>query len=189
VTLPIRTDRLIIRRFTFADIDDIIAFTAHPSVARETTNIPREDHAKMMAYIETQNGYSLFETQACVDLACELKESGEAIGLLSLVSDGKRQAEIGWGFSINHRGQGLATEAAHALITYAFAECGYHRIFAGTIFTNTRSWALMERLGMRKEAHFVKAHVPAGKTGEWIDTVRYAILAEEWPDLQSKSPT
>jgi RimJ/RimL family protein N-acetyltransferase len=38
----------------------------------------------------------------------------------------------------------------------------------------------MERLGMRKEAHFVKAHVPAEPSGEWIDTVRYAVLAEEW---------
>ncbi|MCK5826883.1 GNAT family N-acetyltransferase [Candidatus Bipolaricaulota bacterium] len=180
MTLPLQTDRLIIRRFTSADIDDIIAFTAHPSVARETTNIPREDRAKMTEYIEIQSGYSLFETQACVDLACELKETGEVIGLLSLVSNGKQQGEIGWGFSIDHRRQGLATEAARRLITYAFEECGYHRIFAGTVFTNTRSWALMERVGMRKEAHFVKAHVPAEEAGEWIDTVRYAVLAEEW---------
>jgi RimJ/RimL family protein N-acetyltransferase len=180
MTLPIRTDRLIIRRFTPADIDDIIAFTAHPSVAQETTNIPCEDREKMMEYIETQSGYSLFESQACVDLACELKETGEVIGLLSLVGNGKRQAEIGWGFSIDHRGQGLATEAARGLISYAFAECGYHRIFSGTFFTNTRSWALMERLGMRKEAHFVKADMPADPKDEWIDTVRYAVLAEEW---------
>jgi RimJ/RimL family protein N-acetyltransferase len=180
VTLPIRTDRLIIRRFTQADIDAIIAFTAHPSVARETTNIPREDRGKMADYIETQSGYSLFETQACVDLAVEHKETGAVIGLLSLVSDGKRQGEIGWGFGIDHRGQGLATEAARGLISYAFEECGYHRLFAGTIFTNTRSWALMERVGLRKEAHFVKAHVPAEEAGEWIDTVRYAVLAEEW---------
>lgn len=180
MTLPIRTDRLIIRRFTHADIDAIIAFTAHPSVAQETTNIPREDRGKMMEYIDTQRGYSLFESQACVDLACEFKETGEVIGLLSLVSNGKRQAEIGWGFSIDHRGQGLATEGARGLISYAFEECGYHRIFSGTIFTNTRSWALMERLSMRKEAHFVKAHIPAEEGGEWIDTVRYAILADEW---------
>jgi RimJ/RimL family protein N-acetyltransferase len=180
MTLPIRTDRLIIRRFTFADIDDIIRFTSHPSVAAETTNIPREDRDKMMEYIETQSGYTLFETRACVDLAVELKETGVVIGLLSLISNGMRQAEIGWGFGIDYRGQGLATEAARRLIDYAFEECGYHRIFAGTIFTNTRSWRMMERLGMRKEARFVKAHAPATPGGEWIDTVRYAILAEEW---------
>ena len=180
MTLPIQTDRLIIRRFTVADIDDIIEFTAHPSVAQETTNIPRDDHAKMREYIETQRGYSLFETQACVDLACELKEPGVVVGLLSLVSDGKRQGEIGWALGINYRGQGLATEAARHLITHAFTDCGYHRLYAGTVFTNTRSWVLMERLGMRKEAHFVKAHVPAEESGEWVDTVQYAILAEEW---------
>ncbi|MFC2079560.1 GNAT family N-acetyltransferase [Candidatus Bipolaricaulota bacterium] len=180
MTLPIQTERLIIRRFTLTDVDEIIEFTAHPSVSRETTNIPREDREKMQEYVETQNGYSLFEAKKCVDLGVELKETGVLIGLLCLVSNGEHQGEIGWGFSIDHRGQGLATEAARRLITYAFEDCGYHRIFAGTIFTNTRSWALMERLGMRKEAHFVKAHVPAKPGGEWIDTVRYAVLAEEW---------
>ena len=180
MTLPIHTDRLIIRRFALADIDAIIAFTAHPSVAQETTNIPREDRAKMMEYIETQNGYSLFESKKCVDLAVDLKETRGVIGLLSLVSNGERQGEIGWGFGIDHHGKGLATEAARRLITHAFEDCGYHRIFAGTISTNTRSWALMERLGMRKEAHFIKAHVPENPGGEWIDTVRYAVLAEEW---------
>ncbi len=180
VTLHLQTDRLIIRRFTHADIDDIIEFTAHQSVSRETTNIPREDRAKMAEYVDTQNGYSLFEADKCVDLAVELKETGRVVGLLSVVSNGDRQGEIGWGFGIECRGQGLATEAVRRLITYVFGDCGYHRIFAGTIFTNTRSWALMERLGMRKEAHFVKAHVPAEPGVEWIDTVRYAILGEEW---------
>ena len=178
--LPIRSERLVIRRFTYADVDDIIDFTAHPSVSRETTNIPHENRAKLMDYIEEQSTYTLFETQKCVDLAVELKQTGRVIGLLSLVSNGRRQGEIGWGFGIDYRGQGLATEAARELITYLFEQCGYHRIFAGTIFPNTRSWALMERLGMRKEAHFVKAHVPPEEGEEWIDTVRYAVLAEEW---------
>jgi len=72
VTLHLQTDRLIIRRFTHTDIDDIIEFTAHQSVNRETTNIPREDRAKMAEYVDTQNGYSLFEADKCVDLAVEL---------------------------------------------------------------------------------------------------------------------
>ena len=185
MTLPIETERLIIRRFTHADIDDIIEFTSHPSVFRETTNVPRDSRVKLAEYIDTQNNYELFESKKCVDLAVELKGSGRVIGLLSLVSNGERQGEIGWGFGIDCRGQGLATEAARRLIAYAFADCGYHRIFAGTIYTNTRSWKLMERLDMRKEAHFVKAHIPAEEGGEWIDTVRYAILAEKWRELAS----
>jgi len=178
--LPLEIDRLIIRRFTERDIDDIIAFTAHPSVSRETTNIPREDREALEQYVRTQAGYSLFAAKKCVDLAVELKEGGHVIGLLSVVSNGERQAEIGWGFGIDHRGQGLATDAARRLLQFLFEECKYHRIFAGTTFTNRRSWKLMERLGMRKEAHFVKAHVPQAPNEEWIDTVRYAMLAEEW---------
>jgi len=133
-----------------------------------------------MDYIDKQNDYRLFQPEQCFDLAVEFRETGHVIGLLTLVSDGKRQGEIGWGFGIDHREHGLATEAARRLITFAFEECGFHRIFAGTVFTNERSWRLMERLGMRKEAHFVQAHVPAEPGGKWIDTVRYAILAEEW---------
>ena len=34
---------------------------------------------------------------------------------------------------------------------------------------------------MRKEAHFREAHLPVEPEGPWIDTVRYAILASEWP--------
>ena len=178
--LPLETDRLILRRFTESDLDDIIAFTAHPSVSRETTNIPREDREALAGYVQTQALHALFEAKKCVDLAVELKATGHVIGLLSVVNNGEQQAEIGWGFGIDHRGTGLATEAATRLLQFLFQECGYHRIFAGTIYTNTRSWKLMERLGMRKEAHFVKAHVPKAPGEDWIDTVRYAMLAEEW---------
>jgi len=178
---PIETDRLRIRRFIQDDIADIQAFTSHPSVAREVPNIPYDDPAKLAKYIEEQGSLELFAAKKCVDLAIERKTDSRVLGLLSLVSNGEQQGEIGWALGIEHRGQGLVTEAARALITYAFAECGYHRIFAGTIFTNERSWAMMERLGMRKEAHFRKAHVPPAPGEEWIDTVRYAVLAEEWP--------
>ena len=64
---------------------------------------------------------------------------------------------------------------------YVFRGCGYHRVFAGTILTNKRSWRLTERLGMRKEAHFREAHVPERPGGPWIDTVRYAVLAFKRP--------
>lgn len=78
-------------------------------------------------------------------------------------------------------GCGYAAGAVRGLISFAFRSCGYHRVFAGTILTNERSWKLMERAGMRKEAHFREAHVPAEPGGPWIDSVRYAVLAPERP--------
>jgi len=180
VSLPIRTDRLMIRRFSREDLDDIVEFMADPSVSREIRTIPSGDPGGVAEYVDTQNSYAIFEAGKCVDLAVELVENGKVIGLLSLACNGQRQGEIGWAIGSDHRGKGLATEAVRRLISYAFEEREYHRLFAGTVITNTRSWKLMERLGMRKEAHFVKAHAPSDPGREWIDTVRYAVLAEEW---------
>jgi len=175
----IETPRLRIRRFSHADLHDLQAVISDPSVAVETTNIPH-DPENLARYIDRQNGLRLFEPKTCIDLAVERKEDGRVIGLVSLVSDGNRQGEIGWALGNDDRGRGYATEAAHALISYLFSFCGYHRVFAGTVLTNTASWGVMERLGMRKEAHFIQAHPPHEPGDPWIDTVRYAVLADEW---------
>ena len=76
-----------------------------------------------------------------------------------------------------YQGQGLATEAARALLAYGFDELGMHRIAARTGRDNRRSWYLMERLGMRREAHFRASH---RVEGAWRDEFIYALLASEW---------
>ena len=182
MTLPLKTERLTVRRFTYADIEDVAAFAAHPSVAAEIPTIPHRDREKMLDYVDTQNAYALFEPNRCVDLAVELSEAARVIGLLTVVHDGKRQCEIGWALGVDFRGRGLATEAAGRLLAYLFQDCDVHRVFAGTVITNARSWALMERLGMRREGYFVQAHPPTSPSGQWVDAVRYAMLKTEWED-------
>lgn len=181
MSVVFETQRLIVRRFRREDVADIDAFAGNPSVAAELPNVPWQDPVRLLEYIEIQQGLELFAAKKCVDLAVERKSDREVIGLVSFVSNGQRQGEIGWALGIKHRGSGYATEAVRGLISFAFESCGYHRVFAGTILTNERSWKLMERVGMRKEAHFREAHVPAEPGGPWIDTVRYAVLASEWP--------
>jgi RimJ/RimL family protein N-acetyltransferase len=181
MSMVFETERLIVRRFRREDAADVVAFAGDPPVAAEIHNVPWQDPVKLLEYIEIQQGLALFAAQTCVDLAIERKSDRKAIGLLSFVSNGQRQGEIGWALGVEHRGSGYATEAVRGLISFAFEICGYHRVFAGTILTNEPSWKLMERVGMRKEAHFREAHVPAGPGGPWIDTVRYAVLASEWP--------
>ncbi len=176
----IETRRLRIRRFVPSDVDDLLAVVSHPSVAAETPNIPHEIEG-LAEYVNQQNRLTLFEPHACIDFAIERKADQRVVGLVTSVSNGNRQSEIGWAIGVDYRGHGFATEAARGLIAYLFATHNDHRIFAGTIYTNTASWAVMERLGMRKEAHFVKAHPPMTPGEAWIDTVRYAVLAEEWP--------
>ena len=59
------------------------------------------------------------------------------------------------GFSIRgYHGQGYATEAANAMLDLAFGPGDIHRVAARCDVRNEASWRLMERLGMRREAHF-----------------------------------
>jgi RimJ/RimL family protein N-acetyltransferase len=85
-----------------------------------------------------------------------------------------------------YQGKGLATEAARALLDFGFNSMGLHRIFARTGRANTRSWRLMERLGMRREAHFHQSHRVRDK---WDDEFVYALLAHEWKRVRSGERT
>jgi RimJ/RimL family protein N-acetyltransferase len=89
------------------------------------------------------------------------------------------QAEIGWCIDPAVEGNGYATEAVRELIRICFEDLGFRRLIALAFAANEPSWRLMERVGMRREAYTVKESVH--RSGEWMDGVSYAILAEEWP--------
>lgn len=88
------------------------------------------------------------------------------------------QAELGWVLDPAATGHGYATEAVRALIGYCFEQLGLRRVVANCFLDNVASWRLMERVGMRRELHAVRESLH--RSGEWLDTVGYAVLAEEW---------
>lgn len=87
------------------------------------------------------------------------------------------QVEIGYTLHKDYRGKGFATEALTAVISHLFHILGKHRITASIDPKNTKSIALIERLGFRKEAHFKEGLFFKGK---WVDDAVYALLAKEW---------
>jgi len=89
-----------------------------------------------------------------------------------------RQAELGWVLDPAHTGHGYATEAVRALLTYCFDELGVHRVVANCFLANNTSWRLMERVEMRREGHGISESWH--RSGQWPDTVTYALLATEW---------
>ena len=129
MSLPIESSRLILRRFTYSDIADLIEFVSHPSVAQEVGELGNTE-AKVKEYIDMQNSFKPFEKEKIFDLAIELKATGKLIGLLTLITKHHRKGEIGYALGIDYRKKGYATEAARALIDYAFAELNYHRVQA-----------------------------------------------------------
>lgn len=174
--MPITTERLVLRRFRQDDIPHLLDVVSHPSVSRVTREI-KPTLAGIREYIDRQNSYQPFEQDKCFDLALERREDGRVLGIISLVCKAHRRAEIGWALGVQYRGQGFATEAARALMAYGFATLGLHRIQATTSSANPKSWGVMERLGMKKEAHLREAEC---RGGQWLDTLIYGILASEW---------
>ncbi|MDN5796313.1 MAG: GNAT family N-acetyltransferase [Intrasporangium sp.] len=88
------------------------------------------------------------------------------------------QAELGWVLHPAYTGHGYATEAVRALLRYSFDGLGVHRVVANCFLENESSWRLMERVGMRREVHAVRES--RHRSGRWLDTVGYALLADEW---------
>jgi aminoglycoside 6'-N-acetyltransferase len=172
------SDRVRIRRFTDDDAAAFRDYRNDPDVARYQSWISYTDEeaAEFVAIMKsTPVGIAGFDVQ----LAIERHEDELLIGDCYLAIDRheRRQAEIGFTLARQCQGQGYATEAITLLLDYLFDVHKLHRITATADTRNTASVALMERLGMRREAHF-REHL--WFKGEWADDYVYAILSDEW---------
>ena len=108
-----------------------------------------------------------------------LRESGEMVGDcgIHVQADDPRQVEIGITLAQEFQGRGLEAEALRAVLGYLFDELGKHRVFVSVDPRNAPSLALLERVGMRREAHFVESLYIKNA---WVDDVIYAILRREF---------
>ena len=182
MTLPIVTERLVIRKYTLDDVPDVLEFASHPSVARIIFKDVQVTEEAVRKYIDLQISYQPFERDKVFELAIERKEDGKVIGFLGFICQNHRQGEMGWGLGVEHRGLGYATEAARAVMGYGFESLGLHRIHADTSTDNLASWRIMERLGMRREGLLRGV---AYEEGEWQDRYIYGLLADEWRDARA----
>ncbi|GGK94553.1 N-acetyltransferase [Sphaerisporangium melleum] len=176
---PIETPRLSLRPFTMDDLDELYSFHSRPDVARYLYWDART-RDETRAALETKIGQAeLLKDGDALNIAVELRETGALIGDLSLFwrSSEHRQGEIGFVFHPAYHGRGLATEASREILRLGFAGLGLHRIYGRCDARNTASARLMERLGMRREAHFVENEM---FKGEWGEELVYAMLQREW---------
>jgi RimJ/RimL family protein N-acetyltransferase len=178
VSLPITTDRLVLRLFTSDDVDDAHAYQRLPDVARYLYRPPRTREQCAKIIIENAGATAWTADGDTVTLAICRREQPGVVGeiVLKLDSARARQGEIGWILNPTHEGHGYATEAALAVAAVAFDDLGVHRLFARLDVENTGSVRLCERLGMRREAHLVENDLDGKRWGsEYI----YAALTHE----------
>ncbi len=178
-TYPIDTARLQLRPYTLDDLDALHAIQSQPDVMRYLYGEPRS-REEVRDALSTRAHHPTLEAEGDrLFLAMERRDSGAVIGDVSLhwLSAEHRQGEIGFVLHPGHHGQGYGREAATEMLRLGFEELGLHRIIGRCDARNDASARLMERLGMRREAHFRQNEV---FKGEWGDEYVYALLAAEW---------
>ena len=176
--LPLTTPRLVLREFREADLADIHRYGSDPMVSRFMTWGPNtEDETR--EFLDRKLAEQTVWPRAEVSMAAEIIATGRVMGALSLrFGRGEsRTAEFGYSLGREHWGQGYATEAAGALIRHGFETLGLRRVVANCNVRNIGSWRVMEKLGMRREALFLK-DVRARRG--WRDSYHYGLLAAEW---------
>jgi RimJ/RimL family protein N-acetyltransferase len=174
----IQTARLLVRRFQDGDLAAFLAYRNDPEVARYQgwDSIPE---SAGLAMIQEQKRIEPGVPGQWFQFAIELKDTRQLAGDcgLSVLVQDARQAQLGITLAREHQGQGLATEAVIAVLDYAFINLDLHRVVATVDVENVRSAALMERVGLRREGHFIKN---AWFKGHWSDEYLYAVLQAEW---------
>jgi RimJ/RimL family protein N-acetyltransferase len=174
----IETARLLVRRFQDGDLPAFLEYRNDPEVARFQgwTSI---SETRAAAIIQEQKRIEPGAPGQWFQFAIALKDTGQLVGdsgLCVLVQDA-RQAQLGITLARPHQGHGLAIEAVSTVLDYGFINLDLHRVVATVDVLNTRSAALMERVGLRREGHFIKN---AWFKGRWADEYLYAVLQAEW---------
>ncbi|GKU78955.1 GNAT family N-acetyltransferase [Paenibacillus sp. L3-i20] len=171
----LKSERLTIRKIQSTDWQAVFDYTSDNTVMEY---LPEGIFTEEMAkdFVNKNSG------ENAENFAVILNEENILIGHMVFHSwYGEIAYEIGWVFHPEYHNKGFATEATRTIVKYAFEVLDIHRIIATCQPQNIASYRIMEKVGMRREAHFKKC-IPANfKRGtEWWDEYHYAILKEEW---------
>jgi len=179
LTWPVYTRRLTLRMMRAADLDVLWRIHSSPEGRRWTGGvIDRADFEER--YSSPENlAATLVVLLDDVVIGDFMVRIADGWGQRPVLEQTKRtEVDLGWCFDPSVHGHGYATEALRCVLDVCFSTLGVRRAFAEAFLANEASWRLMERVGMRREAHAVadSLHSELG----WLDGVRYAILADEW---------
>lgn len=177
IAWPVTTDRLTLRRARADDADAVLSYWSLPTVTEWMGNLPEDCAARFTA--PERLGLLLVVERAGAIIGDLSIKIGDAWSPVRMVSQAQGvQAELGWTLRPEETGKGYATEAVQAALRICFEDLGLRRVTASCFRANTASYRLMERVGMRRESTTLKDGLHP--SGEWMDGVSYALLADEW---------
>lgn len=192
VIVALETPRMLLRHFTAADAEHLIALDGDPEVMRYLTGgrpTPREviEVAVLPGFLRSYERGPGFGVWAAIE-----KASGEFLGWFAFrphEGDDRGEATLGYRLRRVVWGRGYATEGALALICQGFAELGVRRVVATTYEHNRASRRVMEKVGMTLVRSFrlTPADLAVSQTFDpcsmeiWDgDEVEYALEKDDW---------
>jgi ribosomal-protein-alanine N-acetyltransferase len=168
--MRIETERLILRRYTANDLQDLFEYLSDEKV------VEYEPYRIMNIDEVSRNLEWRISTDEMI--AVELKADHKMIGNIYVKKHEFNTLEIGYVFNSNYWGNGYAKESCKAVVDKAFSD-GIHRIYAECDPQNLNSWHLLESLGFQREAFFKQnVYFWTDKAGLpiWKDTYVYSLL-------------
>lgn len=177
--LPIETDHLVLRPIERGDVEAVGRYHTLPSVQRYVERPTRyaEDVASAVAIMRAQ--VVLHRPGDTLTLAMVRKGDHMLIGHVSLhwSNASAGQGELRFAIDPSQSGKGYLTEALTTMIDLAFDHFRIHRLMVRCDGRSHHSIKLMQKLGLRLEAHY-REH--ALFQGEWDEELHFAMLDREW---------
>jgi RimJ/RimL family protein N-acetyltransferase len=178
----LETERLVLRRFTMADADDLVSLDADPDVMRFVTggvptSLEEIENDVLPAFLGYYQRYEGFGFWAAVE-----KVTGEFLGWFHFrPRPGAVPGEVELGYRLRRPtwGRGCATEGSRALIGKGFSEFGVQRVVAEAMAVNVASRRVMEKAGLRLVRTFCRPWPYPGE-GDQVEVVEYALDMAGW---------
>ena len=179
--LRIETERLVLREWREDDAEALYPMGQDPRVMEFLGPLEDRDKAQWLVEGQIVNqrlfGHCFWPVERRSDGAllgyCGLNPGPEATPL-----EGK--IEIGWRLASHAWGQGFAREAAGAALDWGFASLAVGAIWSMTVPTNSRSWGLMERLGLSRHAELDFDHPGVPVDSPLKRHITYSITRDQW---------
>jgi RimJ/RimL family protein N-acetyltransferase len=183
----LETQRLVLRRFTAADVDNLVSLDADPDVMRFVTGgVPTSrdqvENEFLPAFLGYYQRYEGFGFWAAVE-----KATREFLGWFHFrpcPDAGPGEVDLGYRLRKSAWGKGYATEGSRALIARGFTEFGVQRVVAQAMVVNTASRRVMEKAGLKLVRTFHQPW-PYPMEGDQFGDVEYALDKADWQHDQA----
>ncbi len=167
----IETDRLWLSSFTIEDVKAVFAYASNPEVPRYTTWTPHTSKEEAEGFIRYARG-----ERYC--WAIRLSSEGPAVGAIECTEEEPGQASIHYVLGQEHWGQGIMTEAAKAVMGWAFAlDPNLQRITTTVIEEHAASRRVLEKCGMEVVGHVSETWM---KFEEPVKLAMYGVTRGAW---------